>query len=253
MPLARPNFSCGHSTLRECSSARALAEASRLGLAGLARRSSNLEIPLLARARRRVINSNCRKFVDYSDKSNTILSCKRRAGLRRLKVLSSVHDSLSNRRWFENTDKEHIDDFTWQSSLIGWMREMEDVVSIEKTFFYENSRNINFYGVYDGHGGSDVAYAFRERLHNLLAAEVDIENRNTTEMNWESLMVESFTKIDEELNEIDLVHSLDSNIFVAVVGDKEMVVANCNDSRVVLSRGGATMPLSVDHKIDSMS
>ncbi|CAH1445495.1 unnamed protein product [Lactuca virosa] len=195
-------------------------------------------------------SSSCRQSAGYSSKSNTIFARRRRTELRRLKVLSNADDSLSNKRRFENTEKEHNDNFPCHSSVIGRRREMEDAVSIEKKFVDENSRKFDFYGVYDGHGGSRVAYACRERLHKLLATEMDIENKNTEEMNWENLMVESFAKMDEEVNETDIVDSIGSTAVVAVVSDKEIVVANCGDSRAVLSRGGVTVPLSVDHKPD---
>ncbi|KAL7606241.1 hypothetical protein Lser_V15G17218 [Lactuca serriola] len=182
--------------------------------------------------------------VGYSGKSNDVLA-RRRTELRRLKVLSNANDS-----GFENTEKEHSDDLTCHLSVIGRRREMEDAVSIEKRFVDENSKKFDFYGVYDGHGGSYVAYACRERLHKLLAEEMDIGNRNSTEMNWENLMVTSFTKMDEEVNKTDVVDSMGSTAVVAVVSDKEIVVANCGDSRAVLSRGGAAVPLSVDHKPD---
>lgn len=41
------------------------------------------------------------------------------------------------------------------------------------------------YGIYDGHGGSC------ERLYKLLAAEMDIEDRNTMKMYWENIVVDS--------------------------------------------------------------
>ncbi|CAI9280355.1 unnamed protein product [Lactuca saligna] len=165
-------------------------------------------------------SSNCRQSVGYSaGKSNVVLARRRRTELRRLKVLSNTNHCLSNRRRFENTEKEHNDDFTYHSSVIGRMREMEDT-------------------------------ACRERLHKQLAEEMDIGNRNSTEVKWENLMVESFSKMDKEVNETDLVDSMGSTAVVSVVSDKEIVVANCGDSRAVLSRGGATLPLSVDHKPD---
>ncbi|KAL4557010.1 hypothetical protein LXL04_035180 [Taraxacum kok-saghyz] len=197
--------------------------------------------------------SNCRQSSSHSaGKSNAILARRRRTELRRLKVLSNGDDCLAKRKPFENTEKEPNDDLPYHSSVIGRRREMEDALCIEKQFVGdENSIKFDFYGVYDGHGGSRVAYACRERLHKLLAAEMNIQNRSTTaEMNWENLMVESFTKMDEEVNETDVVDSMGSTAVVAVVGDKEIVVANCGDSRAVLSRGGFSVPLSVDHKPD---
>jgi len=40
-----------------------------------------------------------------------------------------------------------------------------------------------------------------------------------------------------------------STAAVVVVGKKEIVVANCGDSRAVLCRGGVAVPLSRDHKV----
>ena len=40
-----------------------------------------------------------------------------------------------------------------------------------------------------------------------------------------------------------------STAVVAVVGQRRIVVANCGDSRAVLSRAGVAVPLSTDHKV----
>jgi protein phosphatase 2C len=40
-----------------------------------------------------------------------------------------------------------------------------------------------------------------------------------------------------------------STAVVAVVGPTHIVVSNCGDSRAVLCRGGAAVPLSSDHKV----
>lgn len=198
--------------------------------------------------------TSCRQSVGYTDKSDAnILSRRRRAELRRLKLLSNGSDDcFSKRRRFENIENEGDHDFPFHSSVIGRRREMEDAVMVELGFFDDdNSTKFDFYGVYDGHGGSRVAYACRDRLHKLLAAEMEMKRgRTAAEMNWEYMMVESFSKMDDEVNETDIVGSMGSTAVVAVVGDKEIVVANCGDSRAVLSRGGAAVPLSDDHKPD---
>ncbi|KAK9075380.1 hypothetical protein SSX86_003703 [Deinandra increscens subsp. villosa] len=196
--------------------------------------------------------SNCRQTARCSGKLDVTLASRRRAELRRLKVKSNGDDCLTKRRRLENhnNDGKYDFDFPQQSCVIGRRREMEDAVSVELGFVNvnnDNTRKFDFYGVYDGHGGSRVAYACRERLHRLLAAEMKI---GMGEVNWEKLMVESFEKMDEEVNESEVVGSMGSTATVAVIGEKEIVVANCGDSRAVLSRGGATVPLSNDHKPD---
>lgn len=40
-----------------------------------------------------------------------------------------------------------------------------------------------------------------------------------------------------------------STAVVAIVTGKHVIVANCGDSRAVLSRGGQALPLSRDHKV----
>ncbi|KAD6796474.1 hypothetical protein E3N88_07370 [Mikania micrantha] len=189
--------------------------------------------------------SSCRQTAGFSGKPDFMHPRRKRAELRRLKVLSTGDDWLLKRRRFVDTDNENDEDqFPQCSSVIGRRREMEDAVRVELGFVDRNSKKFDFYGVYDGHGGSYVASACRERLHKLLAEEM------VTRDNWEGLMVDSFMKMDEEVVECDHVGSMGSTAVVAVVGDEEIVVANCGDSRAVLARGGTVVPLSNDHKPD---
>ncbi|KAL8199767.1 hypothetical protein R6Q57_013335 [Mikania cordata] len=189
--------------------------------------------------------SSCRQTAGFSGKPDFMHTRRKRAELRRLKVLSTGDDWLLKRRRFIDTDNENDEDqFPQCSSVIGRRREMEDAVSVELGFVDRSSKKFDFYGVYDGHGGSYVSNVCRERLHKLLAEEM------VTRDNWEGLMVDSFMKMDEEVVECDHVGSMGSTAVVAVVGDEEIVVANCGDSRAVLARGGTVVPLSNDHKPD---
>ncbi|XP_071709745.1 protein phosphatase 2C 51-like [Rutidosis leptorrhynchoides] len=192
--------------------------------------------------------SNCRQTANFSSKSDVVINAsRRRTELRRMKIMSNGdNEYLPKRQRFVN----HENEFPYHSSVIGRRREMEDAVSVELGFVNDTNGNskFDFYGVYDGHGGSRVAYTCRERLHKLLALQMnEIEMED---INWEDLMVKSFSKMDEEINETDFIGSMGSTAVVAVVGDHEIVVANCGDSRAVLSRGGVSVPLSIDHKPD---
>ncbi|KAL6972077.1 protein-serine,threonine phosphatase [Sarracenia purpurea var. burkii] len=148
-------------------------------------------------------------------------------------------------------------------SVIGRRREMEDAVAIQLGFLTRDSTEYGFFGVYDGHGGSRVAQACRDRLHRLLVKEIEeVEEEAaaavvTTLVDWEKVMVGCFTKMDEEVNgngreaaETATAQSetIGSTAVVAVVGEDVVVVANCGDSRAVLSRGGVAVSMSNDHK-----
>ncbi|XP_059304645.1 protein phosphatase 2C 51-like [Lycium ferocissimum] len=141
-------------------------------------------------------------------------------------------------------------------SLIGRRREMEDAVAVKLGLLTKGSKKYDYFGVYDGHGGSRVAHACRDFLHRLVIQQVMEEDNDDDEeensiINWEKVMKESFRKMDEEVSEeAGEMATMGSTAVVAVVGQEEVIVANCGDSRAVLSRAGVAVPLSTDHKPD---
>lgn len=170
---------------------------------------------------------------------------------------SSENDVISSRD-SEARDKSRSGVVTCPAhgsiSLIGRRREMEDAVAVELGFLNKDSAGFDFYGVYDGHGGSCVAHACRDRLHRLLVEEMEEEK---TSLDWEKVMVGCFGKMDEEVNMSGRVlgaeessATVGSTAVVAVVGEEEVVVANCGDSRAVMSRGGVVVSMSSDHKVN---
>lgn len=143
-------------------------------------------------------------------------------------------------------------------SVIGRRRAMEDAFAVAELDSH------HFFAVYDGHGGCGVANACRERLHRLVEEEMFEEWRlrsggeEEEETEWERVMRASFSKMDREVGgahregdsetgEEDTTTG--STALVVLVGEEEIVVANCGDSRAVLCRGGAAVPLSHDHKV----
>jgi protein phosphatase 2C len=65
---------------------------------------------------------------------------------------------------------------------------------------------------------------------------------------WERVFVDCFKKVDEETEQI-APETVGSTAVVAVVSASHIIIANCGDSRAVLSRGKQAIPLSVDHKV----
>ncbi|KAF6173033.1 hypothetical protein GIB67_006409 [Kingdonia uniflora] len=139
-------------------------------------------------------------------------------------------------------------------SVCGRRRAMEDAVTVVKGLL--SSKLFDFFAVYDGHGGDGVAHVCRDRLHRILELEMEskVVGVAEVEVNWVELMTCCFLKVDEEVHgrgeEVEDFKSIGSTAVVAVVGNDKVVVANCGDSRAVLSRAGVAMPLSCDHKPD---
>ncbi|CAL9120921.1 unnamed protein product [Musa acuminata var. zebrina] len=138
-------------------------------------------------------------------------------------------------------------------SLVGRRRNMEDAV-VEVTGFAAGG--YGYFAVYDGHGGATVAQACRDRLHVAVAEEVG-RRRAAGEGEgvdmWRRALVAGFARVDAEvMGETRQLRQgmVGSTAVVAVVAEKWIIVANCGDSRAVLSRGGVAVPLSIDHKPD---
>ncbi|KVH97925.1 hypothetical protein Ccrd_023847 [Cynara cardunculus var. scolymus] len=141
----------------------------------------------------------------------------------------------------------------WGSkSLCGKRPEMEDAVAVVPRFkevpikmFVEDhvvnglssglsDLTAHFFGVYDGHGGSQVR--------------------------WENVFTDCFQKVDDEvggkisrrtpeiISEPVAPETVGSTAVVAVICSSHIIVANCGDSRAVLYRGKEVMILSNDHK-----
>lgn len=138
--------------------------------------------------------------------------------------------------------------------------------------------DMHFFAVYDGHGGSEASNYCVERLHQALAEELaeDFLRQDAPEgdhpangwgSKWEKAMASCFLKMDKEVggvcpnggsDDVDSTctccrdtiapENVGTTAVVAVIGPCQIVVANCGDSRAVLSRGKKAIPLSHDHK-----
>ncbi|XP_062008703.1 protein phosphatase 2C 16-like [Rosa rugosa] len=133
----------------------------------------------------------------------------------------------------------------------------------------------HFFGIYDGHGGSQVANYCCERLHSALAEELQIIEDDLTDgimgetqqVKWEKAFTNCFQSVDDETGgkvsrgitgsnedasgssfEPVAAETVGSTAVVALVCSSHIIVANCGDSRAVLCRGKQPVPLSVDHK-----
>ncbi|CAK8570259.1 unnamed protein product [Lathyrus sativus] len=163
-----------------------------------------------------------------------------------LSLASSSSSSEEEDRASKRNDEDEVISYG-SVSVIGCRKEMEDAVSVEKGFTVKENQKCDFFAVYDGHGGAQVAEVCRERLHQVVAEEVE-RCGNDVEWDWERVMEGCFGKMDREIAGNAAVRTVGTTAVVAVLATREIVVANCGDSRAVMGRGGEAVELSSDHK-----
>ncbi|XP_057975912.1 protein phosphatase 2C 50 [Malania oleifera] len=130
----------------------------------------------------------------------------------------------------------------------------------------------HFFGVYDGHGGSQVANYCCDRIHLALVEEMEVikddlgdeSTGGNCQVQWETVFTSCFVKVDDEVGgkinrditmdasdvscEPVAPETVGSTAVVALICSSHLIVANCGDSRAVLCRGREAVALSVDHK-----
>ncbi|TKW16378.1 hypothetical protein SEVIR_5G296900v4 [Setaria viridis] len=132
---------------------------------------------------------------------------------------------------------------------------------------------MHLFGVYDGHGGSEMANYCGDRIHVVLRevlsrAATGLEELGELDIteHWDKVFGDCFQKVDDEVSgeasrfcggvsEVRrkpvAVANVGSTAVVAVVCSSHVIIANCGDSRVVLCRGKEPMVLSMDHKMSA--
>ncbi|CAL0305760.1 unnamed protein product [Lupinus luteus] len=165
------------------------------------------------------------------------------------------------------------------TSVCGKRPEMEDAVAVVPRFSKipiqmligdrvidgmnkcYSQQTTHSFGVYDGHGGSQVANYCRDRLHLALAEEIEFfkeglivgNTKDDCQDQWKKAFTNCFLKVDAEVGgnanyEPVAPETVGSTAVVAIICSSHIIVSNCGDSRAVLCRGKEPMALSVDHK-----
>ncbi|KAK9715415.1 hypothetical protein RND81_06G163300 [Saponaria officinalis] len=171
----------------------------------------------------------------------------------------------TNRRCVGRQDR-----VSWGSTtVIGRRSAMEDAVAIVPSFVLDTcccvggctapgSRSsgdvsgIHFFGVYDGHGGAEVADFCAQRMHEVVAEEWSREGHDSHEWQkrWQDTLCSGFRRADDQvITEAGASEMVGSTAIVAVVSGCQIILSNCGDSRAVLCKRTQTIPLTVDHKV----
>jgi serine/threonine protein phosphatase PrpC len=131
----------------------------------------------------------------------------------------------------------------------GWRPTMEDAFVAMCLDGHGSWAHTGVFGVFDGHGGPQVAEFCAEHLPHI------VMQKDATQAN--SSLRDAYLQLDEMLVErgrtmqiSDPGHpdNVGCTAVLSLISQDTIIVANAGDSRAVLSRKGKAVPLSKDHK-----
>jgi serine/threonine protein phosphatase PrpC len=123
---------------------------------------------------------------------------------------------------------------------------MEDShITIAIDFPKSKTRGMLF-GVFDGHGGKEVAVFAEENFKKILEATPEFQAEN-----YEVALKKAFLKLDSEVQKQDYAVDTGTTACVVLITPQMIYCSNAGDSRGVLCRDGKAVALSDDHKPDN--
>jgi len=132
------------------------------------------------------------------------------------------------------------------SSMQGWRIAMEDAHSAIAGLG-PGLEEWSFFGVFDGHAGASVSKMCSEQLLDCI-----LESKEFQQSNVAKGIRSGFLSLDTKLREVpELASGEDksgSTAVCALISPTNLYIANCGDSRAVISRSGKVSFSTVDHK-----
>ncbi|CAG8447302.1 5388_t:CDS:2 [Acaulospora morrowiae] len=129
------------------------------------------------------------------------------------------------------------------SAMQGWRISMEDAHTTLLQIL--DKKGYSFFGVYDGHGGQNVAKYSGVHLHDRIVKDSNFGK------DIEKAIKNGFLGIDEDLRNDTLFQNDPSGctaVTAVITPDDYIYVGNAGDSRAVLSVNGEAVAMSDDHK-----
>ncbi len=145
---------------------------------------------------------------------------------------------------FQNSQNNYIfRSFSYQEDKnLKYRQSMEDIGVMLPDFIPE--KNYSLFGIFDGHGGNDVVKYIKNRLPEIIKANI---TKNDNYDSIENNLTSSFHKIDEELKFYDSEHT-GSTATILLFQDNIVYCANVGDSTAFIVYDNFIKKISIDHK-----
>ncbi|KAM5436513.1 Protein phosphatase 2C 2 [Microsporum ferrugineum] len=141
------------------------------------------------------------------------------------------------------------------SAMQGWRISMEDahaaVLDLQAKYLDKShgptspDKRLSFFGVYDGHGGEQMALYAGEHVHRIVARQESFARGDIEQALRDGFLATDRAILEDPQYENEISGCTAS---VAIISRDKIRVANAGDSRSVLGVKGRAKPLSFDHK-----
>jgi protein phosphatase 1L len=145
---------------------------------------------------------------------------------------------------FQNSQNNYVfRSFSYQEDKnLKYRQSMEDIGVMLPDFIPE--KKYSLFGIFDGHGGDDVVKYIKNRLPEIIKANI---TKNNNYDSIENNLTSSFHKIDEELKFYDSEHT-GSTATILLFQDNIVYCANVGDSTAFIIYDNFIKKISIDHK-----
>lgn len=145
---------------------------------------------------------------------------------------------------FQNSQNNYVfRSFSYQEDKnLKYRQSMEDIGVMLPDFIPE--KKYSLFGIFDGHGGNDVVKYIKNRLPEIIKANI---TKNNNYDSIENNLTSSFHKIDEELKFYDSEHT-GSTATILLFQDNIVYCANVGDSTAFIVYDNFIKKISIDHK-----
>ncbi|CAH6719127.1 protein phosphatase 2C homolog 4 [[Candida] jaroonii] len=136
-------------------------------------------------------------------------------------------------------------------SMQGYRMTMEDEYNIK----VNEDESLSIFGVFDGHGGKEIAEIVSDKLIDVLFKELNelVKDETTTLKEYMTCVKDVFFGVDNELPHQPSLNCGTTAIVNIIIHKKYIISANTGDSRSIMSLdGGNCKTLSFDHKPSNM-
>lgn len=142
------------------------------------------------------------------------------------------------------------------SSMQGWRVEMEDAHSA-MIGLPGQRKDWSFFAVFDGHAGHGVSRYCAEKLLEAIISNddfcrIEYESGEPNHDSIKSGIKTGFLQLDDQLRALPEISTGEdksgSTAICSLISPKQLFIANCGDSRAVLSRGKTVALSTCDHK-----